>query len=144
MDGMRRTPLTVACNSGDEKIVRLLIDKGVDVNQVDGMRETPLRAASKKNNKEIVQLLINKGGDVNQVGGIRGTHLIGFCKTVIERIEHLLKVNEFNVNLCNDLSIRLTQIRAAYKEIENISRDDGCVNLFCAYYQSIALNKLII
>jgi len=59
------TPLHYACSKGDTKIVRLLIDRGVDVNACDKYSTTPLILAIENNNLEIVRLLLEHGADVN-------------------------------------------------------------------------------
>jgi len=52
------------------EIVRLLIERGADVNQKDGYfsNELPLVAAFKEENKEAVQILIDAGAAISDVG----------------------------------------------------------------------------
>ena len=50
---------------GERDAVKLLIDKGADVNAQDTMGWTALILAADKGNLEIVRLLIEKGADVN-------------------------------------------------------------------------------
>ena len=61
------TPLILACEKGDEKIVSLLLDKGADINKKDSYTEqTPLLAAlhgTKKNRFSLAMFLIDKGAD---------------------------------------------------------------------------------
>ena len=49
------------------QIVRLLIEKGVDVNQVAQNGVSPLHWAALIGNKELVELLISKGANVNAI-----------------------------------------------------------------------------
>ena len=68
--------LVGAAKSGHVKIVRLLMDKGVDVNATDGQYETALMAAAAlRGNVECMQLLLDRGADVNALGGKYGTAL---------------------------------------------------------------------
>lgn len=59
------TPLHVAANKGNIKLVKLLLSKGANVNAVDKDGETPLREAAKGGNIDTVKYLIEKGADVN-------------------------------------------------------------------------------
>ncbi|XP_076084764.1 uncharacterized protein LOC143055505 [Mytilus galloprovincialis] len=93
-----KTPLTAACNSDNEMIVQLLIDKGCYVYQVDGRSRTPLIAACERGNEMIVQLLIDKGANVNQVYGIGRTPLIAACERGYEMIVQLIIDKGGNVN----------------------------------------------
>ncbi|CAG2203069.1 unnamed protein product [Mytilus edulis] len=95
--GGKRTPLTAACNGGDEKIVQLLIDKGCDVNRVDDMKQTPLMSACRGWNTKIVQLLLEKECDVNQDDGKR-TPLTAACSRANEKIVQLLLDKGCDVN----------------------------------------------
>ena len=64
-----RTPLGAACEKGDLKMVRLLLEEGADVNYVPmNAYGSPLRfavASDSAENLEIVRLLLSKGADVN-------------------------------------------------------------------------------
>ncbi len=56
--------LLIAAFRGDKKKVELLLERGVDVNEItDGL--TPLFGAIQNGHTEIVLLLLNKGADVN-------------------------------------------------------------------------------
>lgn len=62
-----RTPLFMACQSGNSGIVQILLDKGADVNsRASSLRHTkPLQVATRGGHSRIVQMLLNKGADVN-------------------------------------------------------------------------------
>jgi len=61
------TPLIIACEKGDEKIVSMLLDKGADINKEDSYTgQTPLLAAlhgTKKNRFSLAMFLLEKGAD---------------------------------------------------------------------------------
>lgn len=61
------TPLIIACEKGDEKIISLLLDNGADINKKDSYTgQTPLLAAlhgTKANRFSIAMFLLKKGAD---------------------------------------------------------------------------------
>jgi ankyrin repeat protein len=59
------TPLLLAIESRNVRLVALLIDRGADVNQADRLNRTPLVIASNLARTEAVQMLIAHGADVN-------------------------------------------------------------------------------
>ena len=56
----------VASLQGHEEVVKLLIEKGAEVNRTDKAGVTALMAASEQGHGEIVKLLIEKGAEVNR------------------------------------------------------------------------------
>ncbi|RYP49558.1 hypothetical protein DL768_004760 [Monosporascus sp. mg162] len=65
MDFSGRSPLSYAAEQGEEEIVKLLLDKGVDVNNMDRYDRSPLSYAAKQGRKEIVRLLLDSGADAD-------------------------------------------------------------------------------
>ncbi len=59
------TPLLAAASANDLEMVRLFVDKGVDVNAATGKGDTPLQYAAGAGNLAMVKLLLAKGADVN-------------------------------------------------------------------------------
>ena len=61
------TPLIIACEKGDEKIISLLLDSGADINKKDSYTgQTPLLAAlhgTKANRFSIAMFLLEEGAD---------------------------------------------------------------------------------
>jgi ankyrin repeat protein len=49
-DGVGQTPLSWAAESGDEAVVKLLLEKEVDVKSKDGGGQTPLSRAARPQN----------------------------------------------------------------------------------------------
>ena len=58
------TPLFIAAASGDLEIMRLLLDKGAQVNACDKEHCTPLMIASKNSHVNVVKLLIEREADL--------------------------------------------------------------------------------
>ncbi|MBI5258351.1 MAG: ankyrin repeat domain-containing protein [Burkholderiales bacterium] len=63
--------LTPHCAAGNGQVgeVRLLLDKGADVNAHDGDRRTPLHYAANQGHADVAQLLLDKGANVNARDG---------------------------------------------------------------------------
>ena len=65
------TPLIIACEKGNEKIISLLLDSGADINKKDSYTgQTPLLAAlhgTKANRFSIAMFLLEKGADAFSV-----------------------------------------------------------------------------
>ena len=92
-----QTGFYLACSSGQQSIVRFLLDHGADVNPRGGRLGTPLQAACFEGYIDIVQLLIENGADTKSRGffqnalqaSIDGNH---------EDIAILLLQNGFKIN----------------------------------------------
>ena len=56
-------------------MVRILLDKGADVNAQGGLYGNALQAASEGGHDLMVQMLIDKGADVSAQGGYYGNAL---------------------------------------------------------------------
>ncbi|KAJ6524900.1 ankyrin repeat-containing domain protein [Mycena vulgaris] len=67
-DQLYGTPLQTASYWGHAGVVRLLIEKGADVNDKGGKYGTALHTASHTGRAEIVKLLLENGADVNSLG----------------------------------------------------------------------------
>ena len=63
--GQHKIELFDAARNGNIKIVRLLLDKGADVNAKDRSGKTAMILAAKNGHADIVRLLLDKGADVN-------------------------------------------------------------------------------
>ena len=58
-----KTILHVACDFGKLKYVKLLVEKGADINSITAEYMTPLHYACKSGSLEVVSYLISKGAD---------------------------------------------------------------------------------
>ena len=58
-DNSRRSPLWIACESGREEVVKILLtDERIEINQGDSNGKMSLWIACEQGNEEIVQMLI--------------------------------------------------------------------------------------
>ncbi|RYP19461.1 hypothetical protein DL767_009642 [Monosporascus sp. MG133] len=74
-DSRGQTPLFLAAKHGHYGIVKLLVDKGADVNAHDGHYGNALQAASQGGHEQIKKLLLDRGADINAQGGHDGNAL---------------------------------------------------------------------
>jgi ankyrin repeat protein len=84
------TALQAAASEGEMEIVRLLLDKGADINAQGGEYGTALHAAVLQGEMEIVRLLLDKGADVNAQRGPYGAALQAAAWRGITKIVRLL------------------------------------------------------
>jgi len=68
-------PLYYAALLGLREVVKMLLNKGADVNAQGGYHGNPLQAASAEDHEAVVKLLLDKGADVNAQGGNYGNAL---------------------------------------------------------------------
>ena len=92
------TTLDAASLGGHEKIVQLLLDKGVEVNAQGGKYGNALQAASLRGHEKIIQLLLDKGAEVNAQGGMFGNALQAASVGGHEKIVQLLLDKGAEVN----------------------------------------------
>ena len=69
-----RAPAQLAAERGHYKQVRMLLDRGADINEAPAIRfgRTALQAAASNGHMELVQFLLEKGADVNAKPAIHG------------------------------------------------------------------------
>ncbi|KAJ5536372.1 hypothetical protein N7513_009558 [Penicillium frequentans] len=87
-----------AAGFGDATAVRLLLDKGADVNAQGGGYGNALQAASVGDHEEMVQLLLEKGVDVNEQGGGYGNALQAASLGGHEEVVQLLLEKGADIN----------------------------------------------
>ncbi|KAL9067842.1 MAG: hypothetical protein Q9157_006683 [Trypethelium eluteriae] len=73
--GYHGNALQAASYTGQQEIVKILMEKGADVNAQGGACYNALQAALYKGQQEIVKMLLEKGADVNARGGMFGSAL---------------------------------------------------------------------
>ena len=79
--GEGETALKHAAEQGIPELVRLLVQRGVDVDAVDGIGDTALIAASGRGHADVVRILVEEGGaDVEIVGWAGETPLYAACQ----------------------------------------------------------------
>ncbi|CAG5179642.1 uncharacterized protein ALTATR162_LOCUS9388 [Alternaria atra] len=62
-------PLLLAAENGHKQVVKLLVDKGADVNAQGGRYGNALYAASYRGHEAVVRQLLDKGAEINAQGG---------------------------------------------------------------------------
>ena len=59
------TPLSLAAMHGHEEVVRLLIERGIEIDSRDYQEQTPLSWAASRGHEAVVRLLVELGAEVN-------------------------------------------------------------------------------
>ena len=99
--GIYGTALVAAARNGDEEMVRLLVDKGADVNCFGGLAvANPLQAACSSGSEPLVRFLIRKGAEVNPKLDGKGhdTPLQVACESGDENFVRLLLESGADIN----------------------------------------------
>ena len=91
------TPLHFAVRNGDIKIVKVLLDRGADIDGVN-WNITPLHIAVESKNVEIIELLLNHGACVNTRHSNSSTPLVLAAEEGSEKIVKLLLRHGADVN----------------------------------------------
>jgi len=71
----RTTPLIKAAENGHIEVVKLLLDKGADVNEYNEGGETPLHYATRGGHTEVMKILLDHGANIRAKGTGCGTPL---------------------------------------------------------------------
>jgi len=101
-DEFSDTPLLLAVRKGHLQTVRLLIDKGANINYKNpSTGETPLIRAAKAGHEDVVKLLLEKGASVAQTDNTGGSVVTwacrkGFVGTLKILIDHGLTLEDSN------------------------------------------------
>lgn len=97
---MRQNDLITACQKGNLKLVKQLLDKGADVNSPSDYGYTSLHAACRKGNFETVKLLLGRGAWLNPQNEIGNTPLYYATNKLI--VTELLKYKDLDINIQNN------------------------------------------
>ena len=109
LDRFVLTPLFVACRSGHEEVVKLLLARGADINQANDVGSTPLYVACYNGHGEVVELLLARGADINQATRDSTTPLSISCATGhIAISELLISSNKLNGYTPEQLKLIIT------------------------------------
>ncbi|CAG7832151.1 unnamed protein product [Allacma fusca] len=92
------TALMTTCHRGKLNVVRILLDKGAEVNAEDSDSWTPLHYAAKEGHHTIVQYLINHGADITHKDDGGWTPLIWACYKGRRETARILIDKGANVN----------------------------------------------
>ena len=98
LDDAEYTLLHIAAEEGKDQVVRMLLDKGADVNAQGGLYSNALQAASYRGHDRIVQILLDKGADINAQGGDYGNALKVASSEGHDRIVQILLDKGADVN----------------------------------------------
>lgn len=79
-----------ASRGGFQRIVQLLLDDGVDVNEKDDDQITALCEASRRGHKDIIVLLLEHGADINLAGPGKQTALSAAAENGFDNVMKLL------------------------------------------------------
>jgi ankyrin repeat protein len=83
-------PVTWSALNGHDNVVRILLDRGADVNAQGGYYGNALQAACFGGHDNIVHILLDRGADVNAQGGCYGNALQAACFGGHDNIVHIL------------------------------------------------------
>ncbi|RMY70463.1 hypothetical protein D0862_14748 [Hortaea werneckii] len=107
---------------GLSKVVKLLLERGADVNESEGYYGGALQAASYKGYKDIVELLSARGADANASGGYYGSALQAASIKGYEDIVELLLAKGADANASGGYYGTALQAAAACNSIEVVKR----------------------
>ena len=124
---LSESEMNLAVWAGDEGIVRLLLDRGANVNKVDLREDPPLSLAVRAGHERMVRLLLDRGADVNGSGLWAGPPLSLAVRAGHEGIVRLLLDRGADVNredLWGNLPLSLA-IEAGHEGIVRLLLDYG-------------------
>ncbi|MFN4151806.1 MAG: ankyrin repeat domain-containing protein [Candidatus Sericytochromatia bacterium] len=110
-------------------VIKLLIEKGLDVNSISKDGNSPLCYASFNGNKEVVKLLISKNANVNNINGFKNSPLLlasffekSDLKTNYDEIISILIENKADPNILNNNSDSLISLAIENSDISTLDK----------------------
>lgn len=110
-------------------VIKLLIEKGLDVNSISKDGNSPLCYASFNGNKEVVKLLISKNANVNNINGFKNSPLLlaSFfektdLKTNYDEIISILIENKADTNILNNNSDSLISLVIENSDVSTLDK----------------------
>ena len=133
-----------AASRGDEQVVRLLIEKGADVNACDADGNYALHHALENGHEQVARLLIEKGADVTACDANGNPALHYASNNGDEQVVRLLIEKEADVNACDAYTERSAlhfASRNGHKQVVRLLVEQGAnVNIRDATYKNPALH----
>ncbi|KAL6589059.1 ankyrin repeat-containing domain protein, partial [Neocallimastix sp. 'constans'] len=93
-----KTPLCIACEKRNEKIIKYLVEQGTDVNKGNNRAETPLHDACNNENEDLIKYLVEHGADINKENINDEIPLFIACERGIEKIIKYLVEHGADIN----------------------------------------------
>jgi ankyrin repeat protein len=88
---LENEPLIIsAVKGGNYKIVKVLLDNGVDIHSLNKDKNTPLHLAALTGNYKLVKLLLEYGADINKTGELKFTPILYAAQQGYDEIIQLL------------------------------------------------------
>lgn len=128
-DRFYKSPLTIAIQKNDLKMINYLFSKNVEVNSTDNFKWTPLHHASFLGNTEIALELIKRGANINSKSVTGATPLMLAVKTNDQKMFDLLLKNKALLfdpaNLKNETSLEIAKKFASGTKIYDIIKKES-------------------
>ncbi|XP_063904135.1 uncharacterized protein LOC135123427 [Zophobas morio] len=125
------TPLLLACENGNLKIVEYFVKSGVDVNRVNENGGTPLYIASLRGHQEVVEYLCTVGAEINRADNQGGTPLYAASFNGHENVVEYLVTVGAEINRSDDYGatpLILACVKGHDKVVEYLTKTGAEVN----------------
>lgn len=124
------TPLMIAVAEGHKDVVRLLIERGANVNARNKLGRTPIMFAARYGYTEIVQLLADAGAELNAIASdmtpLMAASMEGHTETVKKLISLGADVNV--LNSVNDDALQLAVEKAHHDVAKTLLENEALPN----------------